>query len=55
MKYNSSYILPIQVLKKIIGSWWGDIKVIIWNFENFQETQLIKNILQTVHVIIKLN
>jgi hypothetical protein len=26
MKYNC-YILPIQVLKKIIGSWWGDIRV----------------------------
>jgi hypothetical protein len=26
MKYNC-YILQIQVLKKIIGSWWGDIRV----------------------------
>jgi hypothetical protein len=41
MKYNC-YILPIQALKKIIWSWWGDMGVRTWNFENYQKTQLIK-------------
>jgi hypothetical protein len=54
MKYNC-YILRIQVLKKIIGSRWGDMGVRTWNFENSQETQLIKGMLKTFHVAIKLS
>jgi hypothetical protein len=42
MKYNC-YILQIQVLKKIIWSWWRDIRVRTWNFENYQETQLMSD------------
>jgi hypothetical protein len=38
-------MLQIQVLKKIIGSWWGDIRVRTWNFEKSQKTQLIEEIL----------
>ncbi len=38
------YMLRIQVLKKIIGSWCGDIRVRTWNFENSRETQLIQEI-----------
>jgi hypothetical protein len=44
MKYNN-YILPIQALKKFIWSWWGDIRVRIWNFENYQKTQLTEETL----------
>ncbi len=54
MKYNC-YILQIQVLKKIIVSWWGDMGVRTWNFENYQETQLIKGMLKTLHIAIKLS
>jgi hypothetical protein len=54
MKYNC-YILQIQVLKKIIWSWWGDMGVSTWNFENYQETQLIKGMLKTLHIAIKLS
>jgi hypothetical protein len=53
-KYNC-YILQIQVLKKIIVSWWGDMGVRTWKFENSQETQLIKGMLKTFHVAIKLS
>jgi hypothetical protein len=52
MKYNCN-ILQIQVLKKIIWSWWGDMGVRTWNFENYQETQLIKGMLKTLHIAIK--
>jgi hypothetical protein len=44
MKYNS-YILPIQALKKFIGSWWGDMGVRTWNLKKFQKTQLKEEIL----------
>jgi hypothetical protein len=44
MKYNC-YMLPIQVLKKFIWSWWGDMGVRTWNFENSQKTQLIEETL----------
>jgi hypothetical protein len=54
MKYNC-YMLRIQVLKKIILSWWGDIRVRTRNIENYQETQLIKGTLKTFHVGIKLS
>jgi hypothetical protein len=54
MKYNY-YILQIQVLKKVIGSWWGDMGVRTWNFENFQKTQLIKEMLKTLYFAIKLS
>jgi hypothetical protein len=54
MKYNC-YILQIQALKKIIRPWWGDMGVRTWNFENYQETQLIKEMLKTFHVAIKLS
>jgi hypothetical protein len=54
MKHNC-YMLRIQVLKKNIWSWWGDIRVRTWNFENYQETQLIKGTLKTFHVGIKLS
>ncbi len=54
MKYNC-YILQIQVLKKIIWSWWGDMGVRTWNFENYQETRLIKGMLKTLHIAIKLS
>jgi hypothetical protein len=54
MKYNC-HMLRIQVLKKIIWSWWGDIRVRTWNFENSQETLLIKGTLKTFHVAIKLS
>jgi hypothetical protein len=37
MKYNC-YILRIEVLKKIIWSWWGDMGVRTWNFEKSQKT-----------------
>jgi hypothetical protein len=53
MKYNC-YMLRIQVLKKIIWSWWGDIRIRTWNLENYQETQLTKGMLKTFHVAIKL-
>ncbi len=39
MKYNC-YILPIQVLKQFIRSWWGDMGITTWNFEKSQKTQL---------------
>ncbi len=54
VKYNC-YMLRIKVLKKFIWSWWGDIRVRTWNFENYQETQLIKGMLKTFHVAIKLS
>jgi hypothetical protein len=54
MKYNF-YMIRIQVLKKFIGSWWGDIRARTWNFENSQKTQLIKGMLKTFHVGIKLS
>jgi hypothetical protein len=54
VKHNC-YILRIKVLKKIIWSWWGDIRVRTWNVENNQETQLIKGMLKTFHVAIKLS
>ncbi len=44
MKYNC-YLLEIQALKKFIGSWWGDIRVRTWNFENYQKTQLTEQTL----------
>ncbi len=44
MKYNC-YVLEIQALKKFIGSWWGDIRVRTWNFENYQKTQLTEETL----------
>jgi hypothetical protein len=44
MKYNC-YILPVQALKKFIGSWWGDMGIRIWNFEKSQKTQLIEETL----------
>jgi hypothetical protein len=44
MKYNC-YMLQIQALKKFIGSWWGDIRVRTWNFENYQKTQLLEETL----------
>jgi hypothetical protein len=47
-------MLRIKVLKKIIWSWWGDMGVRTWNFENYQETQLIKGMLKTFHIAIKL-
>jgi hypothetical protein len=47
-------VLRIQVLKKNIFSWWGDMGVRTWNFENYQETQLKKGMLKTFHVAIKL-
>jgi hypothetical protein len=53
MKYNC-YILRIQVLKKNIGSWWGDIRARRWKFENSRETQLIKEMLKTFYLVIKL-
>ncbi len=53
VKYNC-YILRIKVLKKNIWSWWGDIRVRTWNFENYQETQLTKEMLKTFHIAIKL-
>ncbi len=54
MKYNC-YMLRIKVLKKIIWSWWGDIRVRTWNFEIYQETQLIKGTHKNFHVAIKLS
>jgi hypothetical protein len=48
-------MLQIQVLKKIIGPWWGDMGVRTWKFENFQKTQLIKGMLKTFHIAIKLS
>jgi hypothetical protein len=48
-------MLQIQVLKKIIGSWSGDMGVRTWNFENFKETQLIKEMLKTFYFAIKLS
>ncbi len=54
VKYNW-YILRIKVLKKIIWSWWGGMGVRTWNFENYQETQFIKEMLKTFHVAIKLS
>jgi hypothetical protein len=53
MKYNC-YMLRIQVLQKNL-SWWGDMGVRTWNFEIYQETQLIKGMLKTFHVDIKLS
>jgi hypothetical protein len=44
-------MLRIEVLKKIIGSWCGDMG----NFENYQKNQLIKGTLKTFHVAIKLS
>jgi hypothetical protein len=44
MKYNC-YMLPIQALKKFIGSWWGDMGIRTWNFEKSQKTQLIEETL----------
>jgi hypothetical protein len=44
MKYNC-YMLPIQVLKIFIGSWWEDMGVKTWNFENSQKTQLTEETL----------
>jgi hypothetical protein len=44
MKYNC-YMLEIQASKKLIGSWWGDIRVRTWHFENYQETQLTEQTL----------
>ncbi len=44
MKYNC-YLLPIQTLKKIIGSWWENIGVRTWNFEQSQKTQLTEETL----------
>jgi hypothetical protein len=44
MKYNC-YTLPIQALKKFIESWWGDIRVRIWNFKKSQKIQLIEETL----------
>ncbi len=41
MKHNY-YILQIQVLKKIIGSWWGDMGVKTWNFENLKKNSIDK-------------
>jgi hypothetical protein len=38
-------MLQIQVLKKFIGSWWGDMGVRTWNFEKSQETQLTEETL----------
>jgi hypothetical protein len=54
VKYNC-YVLRIKALKKFIGSWWGDIRVRTWNFENSQETQLIKGMPKTFHVALKLS
>ncbi len=54
MKYNC-YMLRIEVLKQIIGSWWGNIGVRTWNVEDFQKTQLIKGMLKTFHIAIKLS
>jgi hypothetical protein len=48
-------MIRIQVLKKFIGSWWGDIRVRTWNFGNSQKTQLIKWMLKTLHVGIKIS
>jgi hypothetical protein len=44
MKYNC-YMLRIKVLKKIIGSWWGDMGVRTWNFAKSQKTQLTEETL----------
>jgi hypothetical protein len=48
-------MLRIEVLKQIIGSWWGNIGVRTWNVEDFQKTQLIKGMLKTFHIAIKLS
>ncbi len=53
-KYNC-YMLRIKTLKKIIWSWWGDIRVTTWDFEDSQESQLIKGMLKTFHIAIKLS
>jgi hypothetical protein len=45
----------IKVGKKIIGSLWGDMGVRTWNFENYQKTQLVKGMLKTFHIAIKLS
>ncbi len=47
MKYNC-YMLRMQVLKKIIWSWWGDMGVRTLNFEKYQKTQLIKGMLKSL-------
>ncbi len=44
MKYNC-YSLRIQVLKKFIRSWCGDMGVRTWNFEKSQKTQLTEETL----------
>jgi hypothetical protein len=41
---------PSCIPSFFIGSWWGDIRVRTWNFENSQETQLIKGMLKTLHI-----
>jgi hypothetical protein len=40
IKYNC-YMLQIQVLKKIIVSWWGDIRARTWDLVKNQNFQLI--------------
>jgi hypothetical protein len=40
MKYNC-YMLRIQVLKIFIGSWWGDIRVRIWNLVKNRKFHLL--------------
>jgi hypothetical protein len=48
MKYNC-YILRIEVLKKFIGSWWGDIRARTWdlvknrNFHLFDEDRFLSS------------
>jgi hypothetical protein len=42
-------------MKIFVWSWWGDMGVRTWNFENSQKTQLIKEMLKTFHVAIKLS
>jgi hypothetical protein len=48
-------MLRIEVLKKIIGPWWGDIRVRTWNAKDSQKPQLIKGMLKTFHIAIKLS
>jgi hypothetical protein len=48
-------MLQIQVLKKFVGSWWGDMGVRTWNVEDSQKTQFIKEMLKTFYFAIKLS
>jgi hypothetical protein len=38
---SNCYMLRIQVLKKIVGSWWGDIRVRTWDLVKNRKLHLL--------------